>query len=251
MTSITTIANQKGGVAKTTTALNLGAGLARLGKRVLLIDADPQANLTTGAMGHTEPERTIYDLLLGDLPVSRAVITTGLGPDLIPSSIDLAGAEVELISTTGGQTRLRTRLGDWPRRYDFTFIDSPPSLGLLTLNTLAAADQVLVPVSVSFYGLRGIVRLEKTIQDVKDNLDRPDLRIGGVLVTLTDSTNVSADVVKAVRSRFGDLAFRTTIPRNVQVEEAHSRAESIFTHAPKSKGAEAYAALAGEVLERG
>ena len=246
------IANQKGGVGKTTTVLNLGVGLARAGKRILLIDADPQANLTTGVVGRDEPAATIYDLLVGDSRAGAVIVRAGaLGVDLIASSIDLAGAEVELISTIGGQTRLRTKLAAERLDYDYILIDPPPSLGLLTINVLAASDEVIVPVSASFFSLKGISRLEKTIQDVRLNLDSPELKIGGVLATLTDNTNVSNDVIEAIRERFGDLAFETVIPRNVRIEEAHSRAESVFTHAPDSRGAEAYSNLVQEVIKRG
>ena len=246
------VVNQKGGVGKTTTALNLGVGLGRAGKKVLLIDTDPQANLTTGLMGPDEQELTIYDLLVGETVANEVIISTDQeGVDLMPSSIDLAGAEVELISTIGGQTRLRTRLTSARLDYDFIIIDPPPSLGLLTINAMAASDEVIIPVSVSFFGLRGIVRLEKTLQDVRLNLDCLDLKIGGVLVTMTDNTNVSADVITSIQQRFGKLAFESTIPRNIRIEEAHSRAMSIFTHAPNSKGAEAYLNLVEEVMKRG
>ncbi len=247
------IANQKGGVGKTTTALNVGAGLAGNGKRVLLIDIDPQANLTTGLLGNVEPGQTVYDLLLSEETTPDQVIipADAAGVDIIPSSIDLAGAEVELISAIGGQAMLRTKLAASRLDYDFLLIDPPPSLGLLTINALAASEEVIIPVSASFFGLRGIVRLEKTIENVHTRLDTPALRITGVLATMTDNTRVSSDVMEAIRSRFGDIAFKTSIPRNVRVEEAHSQTMPIFAHAPESKGAHAYTALVKEILQRG
>ncbi len=250
--SIYAIANQKGGVGKTTTAVNLAVGLGLAGKSTLLIDMDPQGNATFALQGFDEPTSTVYDLLLRRRPMSE-VLRRGVQPnvDLLPSSIDLAGAEVELLSVIGGQQTLTARLDPTAMAsYDFVIIDAPPSLGLLTINSLAAADRVIVPVSASVFALKGIGQLEATIEQVRTNLHRPHLAIGGVLVTLYDHTNVAADVLNAVRDRFGDLVYEVVIPKNVKLEEAHSRMQSIFTYAPTATGATAYQQLVEEVLNR-
>ena len=247
------IANQKGGVAKTTTAINLAAGLSLKGQRTLLIDMDPQANATFAVLGPRKLQGTVYDLLIKDGAL-RDVVKRTSQPllDIIPSHIDLAGAEVELISQVGGQTQLQTKLleaGD-ELYYDYVIIDAPPSLGFLTINALAAADEVLIPVSTSVFALNGIAMLEKTITRVKRGLRRPNLRITGVLCTMFDNTNVARDVVDETRRHFEDLVFQTIIPKNVKLEEAHSRIENIFTYANDSKGAEAYRELVEEVIAR-
>ncbi len=250
---IIAIANQKGGVGKTTTSLNLGVGLAQVGQRVLLIDGDPQANLTVGLLGPKEPNPTLYEFL-GDgqrLQLADVIVSINDNLDVLPSSIDLAGSEVDLLRATGGQMRLANRLKPNSLDYRYVIIDVPPSLGLLTINALHAADEVIIPVSVSFFGLRGIIRLENTIRDVQENLNRPSLHISGVLATMTNNTNVAADVEQAIRDRFGDKVFKTVIPQNISIEEAHSRAQSVLTHAPKSKGSIAYGQLVQEVLQRG
>lgn len=250
---VITVANQKGGVGKTTTAVNLATGLARRDLRVLLIDMDPQANTTFSLVGHREIEATVYDLLIrGVTPAQVILREVQPNVDLMPSDIDLAGAEVELLSTIGGQNRLTTRLGERSRLpYDFVIIDAPPSLGLLTINALATADEVLIPVSTSVFALKGIMQLEHTIEQVRVNLNRPSLHVGGVLCTLYDNTNVAGDVLAAVRERFGDTAFETVIPKNVKLEEAHSRGESIYSYAPTASGAQAYERLVEEVISRG
>lgn len=246
------VANQKGGVGKTTTAVNLAVGLGRAGKQTLLIDMDPQANATFSLLGPTEPPSTTYDLLLRRTAM-KDIVHNDVQPhlDLLPSSIDLAGAEVELLSMIGGQQALAARLDPaYLERYEFVIIDAPPSLGLLTINSLAAADRVLVPVSASVFALKGIEQLEATIEQVQTNLHRSRLAIGGVLVTLYDHTNVAADVLEAVRARFGELVYRTVIPKNIKLEEAHSRKQSIFSYAPTATGAVAYQELVEEVLDR-
>lgn len=249
MTHTIVFANQKGGVAKTTTAVNVAYGLAAMGRQVLLVDADPQANATYATIGPAEPDYTIYDLLLNDAPLASVVTPTRHERlQIIPSSIDLAGAEVELLSETGGQTLLRTKLR--PAHHDYIIIDAPPSLGLLCVNCLAAANQVLIPVAVGIFALKGLAQLETTIEKVRSRLDRPDLRIGGVFVTMSDNTNVARDVIDAIHARYGELAFNTTIPRSVRTEEAHSRALSVFEHAPGSAGAIAYQQLIEEIIAR-
>ena len=247
------IANQKGGVGKTTTAVNLAVGLAKAGEQVLLADMDPQANTTFAILGKKEPKATAYDVLINDMSLQEVIIPTSEKRlDLLPSDIDLAGAEVELVTEIGGQTRLRTKFAtSKDLDYDFIIIDTPPSLGLLTINSLAAADEILVPVSASIFALKGIAQLEKTIEKVKVNLQCPNLRITGALITMYDHTNVAKDVITAIERHFGEVTFKTVIPKNVKLEEAHSRAESVFTYAPSSRGAEAYTALVEEVIKRG
>lgn len=245
------IANQKGGVAKTTTAVNLAAGLALKGQRTLLIDMDPQANATFAVLGAEEPRNSIYNLLMTKEPLADYIHTTPQPLlDIIPSTIDLAGAEVDLISKVGGQTRLRSKLrqAEPTLIYDYVIIDAPPSLGYLTINALAAADEVVIPVSTSIFALKGIAMLENTIRDVKQEFNFTELHISGVLCTIFDNTNVGKDVLAEIKNHFGDLVFKTIIPKNVKVEEAHSRNESIFTYASDSKGADAYREFVEEVL---
>lgn len=247
---IIAFANQKGGVAKTTSAVNVAYALARMGYKTLLVDADPQANATYALLGEEEPTRTIYDVLLNDKPLAACTVATHTQDlYLLPSVIDLAGAEVELLSETGGQTLLRTKL----RKTDYAYIviDTPPSLGLLCVNCLAAAKKVYIPVAVGIFALKGLTQLESTIEKVRSRLDRPDLRIGGVFVTMTDNTKVAKDVQEAVRARFGADALHTAIPRSVRTEEAHSRSQSVLEYAPGSAGAIAYQQLTEEILARG
>lgn len=246
------VANQKGGVGKTTTAVNLAIGLANAGRRTLLIDMDPQGNATFAVLGPEEPSVTTYDLLVGNYSPEDVIVSSKYdGLDVLPTDIDLAGAEVELLPAVGGQTRLRTRLrGPALERYDFVIIDTPPSLGLLTINSLSAAGEVLIPVSASVFALKGISQLEKTLGQVQTDLEHPTLHISGVLCTMFDNTNVARDVVQTIRDRFGPVAFQAVIPKNIKIEEAHSRAESVYAYAPESRGAEAYGAFVREVLER-
>jgi chromosome partitioning protein len=252
MTRIIAVANQKGGVGKTTTTVNLAAGLARKGRRVLLIDLDPQSNATFAIMGETEPEATVYDVLMGKVGLSKATLKTEMEINLLPSTIDLAGAEIELVSAIGGQVRLRTRLQENETAgYDFILIDAPPSLGFLTINALAAASEVLVPITVSVFALKGLERLWRTIEQVKQNLGAPNLKVNGILCTMTDHTNVAKDIETVLRQQFKELVFNATIPKNIKIEEAHSWRQSIFTYAPNAPGAQAYAQLVEEVLNRG
>lgn len=247
------IANQKGGVAKTTTAVNLAHGLAMHGHKTLLIDMDPQANATYAILGSQQVPYSTYDLVIRDRPLERVILDTKqVNLSVAPSHIDLAGAEVELISRVGGQTRLRTKLNEEAEAlgYDYIIIDAPPSLGFLTINALAAAEEVFIPVSTSIFALVGIGMLEDTIKQVRRELNCPQLRVSGVLCTMYDNTNVARDVVNETKMHFRDLVFTTVIPKNVRIEEAHSRTESIFTYDPSSKGAEAYQEFVQEVINR-
>jgi chromosome partitioning protein len=247
------IANQKGGVAKTTTAINLAFGLAKKGQATLLVDTDPQANTTVAVIGRQEPLLTIYDLLARDRSFEEVVIDTRQEHlDLLPSEIDLAGAEAEFIGQVGSQVLLRNKLkGNTLAKYKFVILDTPPSLGLLTLNALAVSKEIIIPISASFFALKGLQQLEKTIGLVRDRLDNPRLHILGVLCTLYDYTNVARDILGAIQQRYKERAFETFIPKNVKLEEANSRRGSVLDYDPICKGALAYEALVKEVISRG
>jgi chromosome partitioning protein len=249
---IVAIANQKGGVGKTTTAVSLAAALAQLGARVLLVDLDPQGNATTGlGLRAEQGEPSTYGVLVEDLAVAEATIATEVdGLELVPSSLDLAGAEVELVPAFSRELRLQRALASIGDRYDVVFVDCPPSLGLLTINALVAADEVLVPIQCEYYALEGLGQLMRTVQLVGDNLNR-DLSLGGVVLTMFDGrTNLSQQVVDEVRDYFGDRAYRTVIPRTVRLSEAPSFGQPITVFDPGSRGSRAYLRLAREVAER-
>ncbi len=251
MARIVAVANQKGGVGKTTTSVNLCACLAELGRKVLLVDCDPQGNATSGfGINKSELEHTIYDVLINNQDIHASIYTTEHKVDVLPSNIELAGAEIELVAAISRETRLKRALAPVQEEYDYIFIDCPPSLGLLTLNSLAAADSVLMPIQCEFYALEGVSQLMNTMQIVQNNLN-PDLTVEGVLMTMYDArTNLSMQVVHEVRENFGDAVYKCMIPRNVRLSEAPSYGEPIIVYDAKSKGAEEYMNLAKEVIRR-
>lgn len=253
MGRIYALANQKGGVGKTTTAVNLGAYLAAAGQRVLLVDVDPQANATSSlGVARKSVSHSTYDVLLNDVPAEQAILLTNqVLLDLLPSSTALAGAEVELVQMIAREHRLARALKPVVGRYDYVFLDCPPSLGLLTINALSAArDGVLIPVQCEYLALEGLGHLLKTIYMVRDNVN-PNLTIAGVVLTMFDArTNLSRQVVDEVRHFFPAYVFKTIIPRSVRLSEAPSYGETILNYAPATAGAAAYHALAEELVER-
>ena len=246
------IFNQKGGVGKTTTNINLAACLAVSGKKVLVLDIDPQGNTTSGlGIAKRELEDTVYNILVDtDYDPRNAIIETGVDNlDLIPASVDLAGAEVELVQIEGRERALKAGIDKIKDNYDYIFIDCPPSLGLLTINSLAAVDSVLIPIQCEFYALEGVSQLVSTIELVKKSLN-PALEVQGVILSMFDGrTNLSAQVVQEVKKYFGGKVYSTVIPRNVRLAEAPSYGLPITLYDPKSKGAEAYKEFSEEFLE--
>jgi len=246
------IYNQKGGVGKTTTHINVAAALGEMGKKVLMIDIDPQGNATSGiGVDKNQVEESIYSVLLGNGSIENNIVNNVYkNVDVLPSNMDLSGAEIELLNLSQKEYRLKNALEIIDSKYDYAFIDCPPSLGLLTINALVAADGILVPIQCEYFALEGVSQLLNTYKLVKDRLN-PRLEINGVLMSMMDSrTNLSQQVVSEVKNYFGDKVFNTAIPRNIKLAEAPSFGEPITTYAPNSKGADAYVRLAKEIVRR-
>lgn len=253
MSEVIAIINQKGGVGKSTTAINLAASLGDLGKRVLVVDFDPQGNATSGfGVDKDELKHDVYDALTNDMPLSQIVVESPVPNVYVaPATIQLAGAEIELVSVMARESVLRYVLEDVRDKYDFIFVDCPPSLGLLTVNSLVAADSLLIPIQCEFYALEGLTKLLESMRMVKGRLN-PQLDIFGVVMTMFDvRTTLSRQVVDEVRAYFGDKVFETIIPRNIKLSEAPSHGLPINLYDSRSKGAIAYAELAKEVAAHG
>lgn len=253
MGKVIAIANQKGGVGKTTTTINLGAGLASKGKKVLLVDIDPQGNTTSGVGARKAAiKKCMYDVLVSCIPLAEIVLPTAVeNLYLAPASIQLAGAEIELVPSLAREEKLRRQLEPIRGQFDFVIVDCPPSLGLLTVNALTAADTVLVPIQCEYYALEGLSQLINTIKLVQRHLNK-SLRLEGALLTMYDPrTNLAAQVVSEVRAYFGNQVYDAIIPRNVRLSEAPSHGLTILDYDPRSKGAETYLQLVEEVLKNG
>ncbi|HGF7700783.1 TPA: ParA family protein [Enterococcus faecium] len=252
MAQIISVANQKGGVGKTTTTVNLGACLASLGKKVLLVDMDAQGNATSG-VGIRKPDVTkdIYDVLVNELPIDEAtLITEHKNLSIVPATLQLAGAEIELTSMMARESRLKGSLAEVSSQYDYILIDCPPSLGHLTINSFTASDSILIPVQCEYYALEGLSQLLNTVRLVQKHFN-PELEIEGVLLTMYDArTNLGNEVVEEVRKYFREKVYETIIPRNIRLSEAPSHGKPIIDYDPRSRGAEVYQALAKEVVSR-
>ncbi|WP_445489244.1 ParA family protein [Niallia sp. 03133] len=253
MGKIITVANQKGGVGKTTTSVNLGSCLAYIGKKVLLVDIDPQGNATSGVgIEKADVDYCVYDVLVDDLEAKQVIKATNVeNLQVIPATIQLAGAEIELVSTISREVRLKRALEEVKDNYDYILIDCPPSLGLLTINALTASDAVLIPVQCEYYALEGLSQLLNTVRLVQKHLNH-ELAIEGVLLTMLDArTNLGLQVIEEVKKYFQDKVYKTIIPRNIRLSEAPSHGEPIIIYDPKSRGAEVYLELAKEVVTSG
>lgn len=250
MGKVISVANQKGGVGKTTTTVTLCAILAKRGKKVLLIDGDPQGNATSGVGVTKEVELSFYDVLVGDTPIEDTILATNIkNLKVCPSNINLAGAEVELVSMMSREQRLKEKLEEARDKFDFIIIDCPPSLGLITLNSFTASDSILIPVQCEYYALEGLGQLINTINLVKKHLNK-SLELEGALLTMYDArTNLSNQVVKEVKKYFNDKVYKTVIPRNVRLSEAPSYGMPITLFDPHSKGAKSYEKFAKEFIK--
>lgn len=250
MGRVIAVANQKGGVGKTTTAVNLSTSLAKKNKKVILIDGDPQGNATSGLGVEKDPENSLYDVLVNEVDIKTTLQDTCVKTlKVCPSNMDLAGAEVELVSQMSREFRMKEKIDPIKDEYDYIIIDCPPSLGLITLNSFTAADSVLIPVQCEYYALEGLGQLLNTINLVKKHLNK-NLEIEGAVLTMYDMrTNLSNQVVKEVKRYFDDKVYKTVIPRNIKLSEAPSFGMPIGLYDPKSKGARAYEKLAREVMK--
>ncbi len=249
MAKIISITNQKGGVGKTTTSINLAASLVKRGKRILLIDMDPQGNATVGCgVDPDSIEHTIYDVLLAEVGAQQAIVKSECGVDVMTANGDLAGAQVELLNEIGRELRLQQALSKVADNYDFIFIDCPPALNVLTINALVASNSVLIPMQCEYFALEGLSALISTIRKIRETLN-PKLSIEGLLRTMFDKRNsLSGEVSRQLQSHFGDKVYATVVPRNIRLAEAPSYGEPAIEYAPDSKGAKAYLDLADEML---
>lgn len=247
MAKVISISNHKGGVGKTTSAINIGAALNNLGKKVLLIDLDPQANLTQ-SLGLTNQQRTIYGALKGDYKLEPVTILKGF--DIVPSTLDLSGAEIELSSEAGREFILKELIDEVRTKYDFIIIDSPPSLGLLTINAFTAADEIIIPLQAQFLAMQGLAKLVEVVDKIKSRLNK-GLKVGGVFITQYDSRKVlNRDVNETINEHFKSEVFKTKVRDNIALAEAPAQGLDIFRYNAKSKGAEDYLALAKEIVKR-
>jgi chromosome partitioning protein len=251
MGKVISIANQKGGVGKTTTSVNISAILAKKGKKVLLIDTDPQGNATSGIGIEKNFELSVYDVIVGETKIEETILDTEIkNLKICPSNINLAGAEVELVSMISREYRLKEKLEEYKENFDYIIIDCPPSLGLITLNAFTSSDSVLIPVQCEYYALEGLGQLINTINLVKKHLNK-ELEIEGSVLTMYDArTNLSNQVVKEVKNYFGDKVYKTVIPRNVRLSEAPSYGMPITMYDPRSKGAKCYDKLVKELIKK-
>ncbi|PWU70076.1 ParA family protein [Gracilibacillus dipsosauri] len=253
MGKVIAVANQKGGVGKTTSSVNLSACLAHLDHKILIVDIDPQGNSTSGlGINKADVDTCVYNVLVEDMEVSDVLVSTNVpNLDIIPATIQLAGAEIELVSTISREIRLKKAIDSVKEEYDYVIIDCPPSLGLLTINALTAADSVLIPVQCEYYALEGLSQLLNTIRLVQKHLNN-QLMIEGVLLTMLDArTNLGIQVIEEVKKYFQSKVYQAVVPRNVRLGEAPSHGQPIISYDPKSKGAEVYLELAKEVIANG